>query len=1323
MLKLVALLAVALLEVSQVSALTLVGQFTGTTNYVSKSGNDANNGKSWATAKKTIQAAVNLCNAGDTVIVDDGEYSDTTAWSSSGYNNPTVVQINKSIRLVSRNGKAKTHIVGQWANTSTGVANDGTAHRCIYIGKVQNVLIEGFTIRDGATAGAGAGNNDFDSAGGVCGGNSTSNCSNCYLLDCDVVNCRAGLGAALSRGILPIRCVFRGNRGVNATSTSHVFYRSNAAYNCLFVGNGPASGRDGCVFAIVQSSTVVNCTFLNNTCYGFAPNNNKDKHIVWNCAFLGEGEQATKTSSSNDVIVHLTNCVQTATGGRIAAEGELAHCQVGVSPSQFFWSPDSDDWRLADGNVLRDAGGDGGRNVIAASVPEEYLDADFAGNPRMAGTCIDIGALEATGEMVAPATGIICVDDNVIVMTNNVECPIPAMLPVAFETFPGQIRLVPNLAAGMPFFGFAITGGWKLYRFPDLGADGGAWLTPPPVGTAISISAKAAAGEMWVQADYAGGDSDGSSEKPYTTITAASAASKDYGLVHVRKGVYNTGSTLLSGHTWPARVAIDRTIAVRSVDGASETFIVGDASTRCVAVRSWGYDVHFQGFTITGGTADGTADNAACGGGFWVTPHGWTDATGLVLHENCSHVTDCVFSNNVARYGAALTGGWAQRCVFTDNRIGATFEKRGAVAFCSGLSACLVTNNLQTHVSSICSLRSCAPHNVTFAEPNKCADASTAYRPVDQYTSAFNCTFMGGYLDVANAGVLAPVGNVGDTTLGRQTWLMTYPRGDLFVDAAAGDLHLTRRSGAAYDGDGTAPNAALFAVGDFEGNALAYANGNPVPGAYSGLDLSTHEWYVDAVNGDDANDGATSATAKRTLAAALSLAVWGDTVHAARGNYNEGSSTCDRTLLFAAQNGLYSPARGVVRGGVTLVSDDGPDVTFVTGQRGEAANGLGNTAVRCLTALRGSTIRGFTLRGGATFNTTGDTRDENLGGCVLAPSCANGLKGTALIEDCILSNGIARTAGCVAGGILRHCTVRNGGSTSGANISMYSRFEHCLVVSSGNNSAVRACGGMLSTTFINVVGGNPHPSAGELVNSLSDAVYENSILITMNLAASDGSHPLLKNVRNCFWCVGGEDGDRVHIDNATCANVITGTLATAMLDASHGYRPLAGSPAINAGDQALLANMTGDAATDLVGTQRVYDGEVDIGAYEYDIRPEMSALLYKKAFVTDAAPAARIVGETIVLSSGEVAATVAQSGLSRFLVPVQVTGTGTFSIYVGNSSTAAATATSSDGATELKLALPAGETARFVYEPGANDTGSAILGSLVSASGMTVIFR
>ena len=164
-----------------VCGFTLVGQFTGTTNYVSKSGSDANDGKSWATAKKTIQAAVDLCADGDTVVVDDGAYSDTTPWtatvSGTTYSNPAVVQISKRIHLVSRNGRHKTHIVGQWADAANGIANDGTAHRCIYVNgpnSAKGFLVEGFTIRDGATAGAAEGNNAVDSGGGICGGASST---------------------------------------------------------------------------------------------------------------------------------------------------------------------------------------------------------------------------------------------------------------------------------------------------------------------------------------------------------------------------------------------------------------------------------------------------------------------------------------------------------------------------------------------------------------------------------------------------------------------------------------------------------------------------------------------------------------------------------------------------------------------------------------------------------------------------------------------------------------------------------------------------------------------------------------------------------------------------------------------------------------------------------------------------------------------------------------------------------------------------------------------------------------------------------------------
>ena len=56
--KLVVSFALAGIAVAPVCGYTISGNYTGTTNYVSKSGNDANNGKSWATAKGEKDAAV-----------------------------------------------------------------------------------------------------------------------------------------------------------------------------------------------------------------------------------------------------------------------------------------------------------------------------------------------------------------------------------------------------------------------------------------------------------------------------------------------------------------------------------------------------------------------------------------------------------------------------------------------------------------------------------------------------------------------------------------------------------------------------------------------------------------------------------------------------------------------------------------------------------------------------------------------------------------------------------------------------------------------------------------------------------------------------------------------------------------------------------------------------------------------------------------------------------------------------------------------------------------------------------------------------------------
>jgi len=1346
--------ALAALPLFAIFGFTLEGTFTGTTRYVSKSGSDSNGGTSWDDAKLTIQAAVDLCASGDTVVVDDGEYSDTTPWTSpsdKAKSLPTVVQITKRIHLVSRNGKHKTHIVGKWADTATGVGTG--AARCIYINgtasaddAANGTLIEGFTIRDGATEYATAGNTDYDSAGGICGGTGANGNGLAYVVDCDIVNCRAGTGAAISRGIVPICCAFVGNRGVQGTGTQHVFYRTLYAYNCVFAMNGPAARtvgtNGGSIFAQTQPATIVNCTFIDNTCYTLQPNSDYVSPI-YNCAFLGDGEALSYGKGGHKAYIYPTNCVQTASGGdiggRIAEEGAAAGCKVGVSEFQHWYAADTREWKSAKNGDLKDAGFNA-RSVAATFVPEEYLDTDFFGKARN-WTSVDIGAIEAQGDAAAPVSGTIRLGAGVALSTDADIVFLPRGF-VGIANTLQQVRLVPTIGDATPLFGYAVSGEWgSFYRYPDLGADRGAWMTPPASGATVTVTAKAATDEKWVDGSYAGGDSDGSETRPYTTIQDAVDHTAAYGLVHVAPGTYATGGTTLSGHTVASRVGIENQVAIRADGSAEDTIIRGDADTRCVAVRRQAVTVHLQGFTLENGTADkGTSDADGLGGGFYATPQTWVDATGLAIdNQRNAQVTDCIFTGNSARQGAAMCGGWAQRCVFygnaatADNRVTSTQTgndyQRGAVAFKSVLSACLVRNNLQTRTDTVSSLYKCHPYNVTFAETNYTAGVTSGnpdYRPVDRNTPAYNCAFMGGYLDEHNAAVkIVPVGNVGDTTLPSKSWLARYNRDELFVDPDKGDLHLRSTTDAASKGDASAYRAAMFAVGDIEGDALGYRDGKPVPGAYSTV-LEGRDLYVDAVNGSDVADGRTAATAKKTLAAVLAIALSGDTVHAAPGDYADGTMTYSGgTVLIAPLDGIQSPSRGVVPKGVSLVADEGPAVTFITGATDDAdGNGLGAHAVRCLTALAGSTVSGFTLRNGGTFNTTGDMRDENMGGLALAPSCRHGETGSAVFENCVFTNGFARTAGDVAGGILRRCRLYGGNVSSGAAISMYSRFEHCLLVNeSDDDTGVRFCGGMRSCTYVNKQGKASGQNV-ELGNSLFEygAAYENSIIATANIEGGD-LHPVLENMTNCLWVVGGGNAT---IDSATCANVKTVSTvedALAMLD--EAYAPIDGSALVDAGDRALLAKLSGDVSVDLAGGQRIYGGALDIGAFEYDLRPALAKALHRR--VTAVASA----GEEIALADGKIRipagaidAGISVTRESGFAFSAEVTGSGTLSIYIGDMETPRRTLTAADGETELRFRVAAGTTAlRFAYAPGASDAGGASISAFVGTNGFMLIIR
>ena len=132
------------------SVLITVSTFADTHYVDANRPDDSGDGLSWATAEKTIQAAVTAATAGDSIIVTNGVYS-------------RISTANKSITIQSVNGAAATIIDG------------GRTNRCAALGSLSshtNTVLVGFTLRNGYRSSTSYG-------GGVCYGT----LNNCLLTE------------------------------------------------------------------------------------------------------------------------------------------------------------------------------------------------------------------------------------------------------------------------------------------------------------------------------------------------------------------------------------------------------------------------------------------------------------------------------------------------------------------------------------------------------------------------------------------------------------------------------------------------------------------------------------------------------------------------------------------------------------------------------------------------------------------------------------------------------------------------------------------------------------------------------------------------------------------------------------------------------------------------------------------------------------------------------------------------------------------------------------------------------------------------------------
>lgn len=202
---------------------------------------DSGPGTSWETAKQTIQGAVNLTTSGDTILVTNGVYN-VGATVTPGYSLNNRVVITNAIIVKSMNGAESTIIEG----SGTEFFGTPSAIRCVYMSKG---LLDGFTLRKGATQAYPAYQNGFDHNGGGIIMSGTS--SGAELRNSVVESCKATSGGGAARGNV-VNCLFWKNE---------VVQHGGATYDCIIVhsalfDNKAGAGGGGSAIDVAVNSII-----------------------------------------------------------------------------------------------------------------------------------------------------------------------------------------------------------------------------------------------------------------------------------------------------------------------------------------------------------------------------------------------------------------------------------------------------------------------------------------------------------------------------------------------------------------------------------------------------------------------------------------------------------------------------------------------------------------------------------------------------------------------------------------------------------------------------------------------------------------------------------------------------------------------------------------------------------------------------------------------------------------------------------------------------------------------------------------------------------
>ena len=473
-------------------------------------------------------------------------------------------------------------------------------------------------------------------------------------------------------------------------------------------------------------------------------------------------------------------------------------------------------------------------------------------------------------------------------------------------------------------------------------------------------------------------------------------------------------------------------------------------------------------------------------------------------------------------------------------------------------------------------------------------------------------------------------------------------------------------------------------------------------------------WYVDAVNGSDSNFGYSPAIPKKTLAAAAtnSLVKSGDVIWAAPGWYSNGVVFADN------QNN-----RVKVPSGVRLLSTDGPDATFIVGEPSPNpvtnAKGCGPGAVRCvLMGNANSVLSGFTLTNG--YTTCTSTQAGNFGGGV----CGNGgsYPGRGRVINCVIRNCTAIRGGGANGVKCINCRFYKNATPYIGVAANFCELANCFFSGHTTGSYVTLnCFYVRNCTFMDD-------------NSVGIATHYSSTPVTggEKYTATNVCNSLIlcsQTQNACYTrCIFSTDAATRVPDSMIGEGSVKMSKSAMGIDAE-GRPASAASVLVDRGDNDLYWMSTfapGD--EDLEDGQRIYNGTIDIGCFEFDWRGDFARALgrSRSLVVSAASPSVTTNAAGGLLLPGDGAA-LAATWTNRsaphgaeYSFAAQVTGDATLSICRDGDSEPWATLDASSGAATLSFRSDAATNELSFVLSG---DGAAVLGGFSKRNGAVLLMR